>query len=304
MKHFRTKFSAVIIALCAAFAVQSASAQTDSTGPTYTHWWLPDTASVNAPQIDDLFYLILWITSIVFVLVFALMVIFLVRYRHQEGRRAIYSHGNNRLEIIWTIVPALIVLFLGIISQSVWSEIKSDAPEKPDLVITVKPRQFQWDVSYSGADGKFDTKDDITATNQVYVPKGKMVLVELMAQDVIHSFFIPEFRMKQDAVPGMVTRMWFTATKTGKLEIACAELCGLGHGRMRGYLNIMEPDEFDKWYADKQAEKAKQLAPPPAAAPAASASSADTTATAPAADSTTAAAAPADTAAHDSASGQ
>jgi cytochrome c oxidase subunit II len=272
--------------------------------PRYDTWWLPDASSTVAGPIDDLFYIILWITSAVFILVFSALIIFIIKYRHREGRRAVYTHGNNRLEVAWTVIPALILVFLAVISQSVWSDIKLDAPlADTSLVVSVMPRQFQWDIRYAGADGKFQTPDDITATNQLHVPMGRTVLLNMTAQDVIHSFFVPEFRMKQDAVPGMVTRYWFTATKSGAYEIACAELCGLGHYRMRGFLTVHPPEEFDAWYAAEIAKKAKQLTPPVVAAPPASAP-VDTTSGATSADATAAgaladsAAAPTDTAAH------
>ena len=156
MKQFR-KMPGAFIAAAAVLLTGTATAQTDSGGAggvaRYTEWWLPGSASTSVAPIDGLFNLILWITSITFVLVFVLLIYFLFRYRYKENRRAIYSHGNNRLEIIWTILPAVIVLWLGIKSQTVWAEIKNEVPASPDLVIDVKPRQFQWDVSYVGADG-------------------------------------------------------------------------------------------------------------------------------------------------------
>lgn len=216
----------------------------------YTDWWLPDQATEVAGRIDDLFYLILWLTSIVFVLVFVVMIYFLIRYRSRAGHKAVYYHGNTRLEIIWTVIPALIVIALGFMSRQLWAEIKSDAPsESTALVIDLKPRQFQWDITYPGADGKFGTPDDIATINELHVPVGKDVLLRMTAQDVIHSFFVPEFRIKQDAVPGMVTRAWFNVPEPGKFEIACAELCGLGHYRMRGYVTVHTQASNSPWVA-------------------------------------------------------
>lgn len=280
---WRATLAGVLGAILLIGSAGSAIAQ-DSTKkgltPKYTHIWLPDEATKVAGEIDAMFYDILWLTSVVFVLVFVVMIYFLIRYRSRPGGKAIYNHGNTRLEIIWTIIPALIVLFLGFYSKSLWSQIKQDAPTGSDvLVIDVKPRQFQWDIIYSGADGKFGTPDDITAINQMHVPVGHPVSLNLTAQDVIHSFFVPEFRVKQDAVPGMVTRYWFTAEKIGEYEIACAELCGLGHYRMRGYVIVMSQADFDKWYTEQKKAKAAELAPPPAAAPTAAAAPAADTAT-------------------------
>ena len=276
----------------------AATALAQKAKPKYDHYWLPDQATAAAGQIDDIFYLILWITGGVFVLVFFLMIFFLIRYRQRSGRRATYYHGNTRLEIIWTIVPALIVIALGFLSKSVWSQIKSEVPDaKTSLIIDVKPRQFQWDITYTGADGQFGTPDDITTINQLHVPANKDIVVRMTAQDVIHSFFVPEFRIKQDAVPGMVTQIWFNVPKPGAFEIACAELCGLGHYRMRGYLTVYDQAGYDAWYSGEMQKKAAQLAPPPAKpdTAAAAAATADTSASA-TADTAAAAATSADTA--------
>lgn len=270
----------------------TAAAESGKTVARYSTWWLPDQSSTVAAPIDDLFYLILWITSAVFAIVFVALIWFMIRYRYRSDRRAIYSHGNNKLEVAWTVIPALILVFLGIISQSVWSDIKQDVPgADTSLVVDVRPRQFQWDIRYAGADNKFNTPDDITTINQLHVPVNKAVVLNMDAQDVIHSFFVPEFRIKQDAVPGMITRFWFTATKTGGYEIACAELCGLGHYRMRGFLTVHQPADFDTWYAEEMAKKHKQLNPPPAAAdtsaaPVAPAAAADTVAASASTDTT------------------
>jgi cytochrome c oxidase subunit 2 len=250
----------------------------DTVKPKYTSWWLPDEGTLAAGKIDNMFNVILWVTGIVNILVFAVQIYFMFRYRYKPDRRAHYTHGNNKLEIAWTIAPALILVFIALFSAQVWSEIKMDAPnEATSVVVEIRPRQFQWDIRYQGADGKFGTPDDITTTSQLHAPVGKDVLILLSAQDVIHSFFVPEFRVKQDAVPGMTTRTWFKASKAGNYEIACAELCGLGHYRMRGFLTVHEAADFDKWYSDQMAEKAKELAPPPPAPAAADTAAAATT---------------------------
>jgi cytochrome c oxidase subunit 2 len=296
--RIRRIIAAIILAT---IPVGSALAQTpaDTVQPKYTSWWLPDVGTQVAGEIDNMFNVILWVTGIVNILVFAVMIWFMVKYRYNPNRRAHYTHGNNRLEIAWTVAPALILIFLAFFSADVWSDIKQEAPdESTALVVEVRPRQFQWDFRYSGADGQFGTPDDITTINQLHVPVGRDVLVKMTAQDVIHSFFVPEYRVKQDAVPGMTTRIWFKPEKVEKLEIACAELCGLGHYRMRGFLTVHEAADFEKWYGDQQAEKEKQLNPPPvadtAAAPAAPATT-DTSATA--TDTTAATSSSADTAA-------
>jgi len=113
--------------------------------------------------------------------------------------------------------------------------------------VRVEPEQFAWNAQYAGPDGVFDTADDVRVINDLHVPIGRPVLVSLKSKDVIHSFFLPNFRIKQDAVPGIVTHLTFEATKTGTYDIACAQLCGLGHYRMRGELTVDSQKDFDKW---------------------------------------------------------
>ncbi len=209
---------------------------------------LPEGVSSYSGRIDGLFRLILWITGIIFVIVEALLLIFVIRYRHREGRRAHYTHGNGRVEVLWTIVPAVICVVLALLSRRTWAEIKQQMPQDA-LAIEVTAEQFAWNIRYSGPDGKFGTADDIVTLNQLHFPVGRPVVVTLRSKDVIHSFFLPEFRVKQDAVPGMSTRIWFDAMRTGNWEIACAELCGLGHYRMKGFVTVETPEEFDKWLA-------------------------------------------------------
>lgn len=229
----------------------------------YDNFWLPSSNSTYAPKIDDMFNMILWITMIVFVLVEFGILYFLFKYRHKPERKALYTHGNNKLEIAWTIVPAVILVFLAIFSNSLWSEIRDPAKFPKDApVIRIKPRQFQWDITYPGPDGKFDTPDDVTTINQLYLAYDQPVQIKLQAQDVIHSFFVPEFRIKQDAVPGMQTAVWIHPTTMGDFNIACAELCGAQHYRMMGYVHIVSPDSLARWL------KSQAPAPEtPAAAP-------------------------------------
>jgi cytochrome c oxidase subunit 2 len=214
---------------------------------------LPEDVSTYGGQIDGLFRLILWITGIIFVLVEALLVFFLIRYRRREGRVPKYTHGSNRLEVIWTIVPAVICVFLAILSRRSWADIKQTMPREA-MNVEVTAEQFAWNIRYPGPDGKFETPDDVVTLNQFHFPVGRAVVVTLRSKDVIHSFFLPEFRVKQDAVPGMTTRIWFEATRTGNWEIACAELCGLGHFRMKGFVTVETPEEFDRWLAETARE--------------------------------------------------
>ncbi|KRT68319.1 MAG: cytochrome c oxidase subunit II [Candidatus Rokubacteria bacterium CSP1-6] len=209
-------------------------------------WWLPEDVSSYGKDIDFLFHLIYYITGATFVLVAAAMIAFLVLYRHKEGRRATYTHGNTTLEIVWTVVPTLILVVLTFLSVPTWARIKMQMP-KTDLTVQVNAKQFNWIVTYPGPDGKFGTEDDKTFDNEIHVPVGKPVKLVLKAQDVIHSLFLPNLRFKQDAVPGREIPAWFEATKTGKYEMPCAELCGFGHSGMRGWLFVHTPEDYQKW---------------------------------------------------------
>jgi cytochrome c oxidase subunit 2 len=130
-------------------------------------------------------------------------------------------------------------------------------PSQLDVLVTAK--QFEWNVTYPGTDGQLGTADDFTERNQMRVPVDRTVHVTLAAEDVIHSFFLPSLRVKQDAVPGMTIPVWFEATKAGSYVLGCAELCGLGHYRMRGTVHVLAEAEFDSWYG----EKALAAAPAP-----------------------------------------
>lgn len=211
--------------------------------------WLPENVSTFGGQIDYLFYLIYYITGAVFVLVTVLMVLFLFMYRGKEGRKAVYSHGNTALEITWTVVPALILVVLSFMSLATWGEVKIYAPPS-DVDVKVAGKQFNWEVLYPGPDGKFETEDDFTIENELHVPVNQVVHVQLTSRDVIHSFFVPSFRLKQDAVPGRDILVWFEATKAGKYELPCAELCGFGHSGMIGWVYVHTPEDYQKFLAE------------------------------------------------------
>jgi cytochrome c oxidase subunit II len=216
--------------------------------------WLPEDVSTFGGEIDSLFYLIYYITAVTFILVTVLMVVFLIMYRQKEGRRATYTHGNTTLEIIWTIIPAAILSVLSFMSVSTWAKVKRHAPDS-DFELQVTAKQFNWEVVYPGADHQFGTPDDVKFDNDLHVPVNKVVRVHLSSRDVIHSFFLPNLRLKQDAVPGRTILVWFEATKPGKYELPCAELCGFGHSGMKGWLYVHTPEEYAKWAAESLTAK-------------------------------------------------
>ncbi len=230
------------------------------------HWWFPQNASSFGGEIDNLFLLILYITGVIFFLVEITLVVFLVKYRKQEGRKATYVDGSTRAEIIWTAIPAVIVIFLGVFSQPLWSRIKDPANIPADAIVyDVTAKQFEWHFRYPGPDGKIDTDDDFEKRNELHVIVDRNYEVRLHSEDVIHSFFVPAFRIKQDAVPGLLIRAWFRPTRTGEYELACAELCGLGHYRMRTRVFVQTPEEFAAWQQTQVAPPDTTTAAPPAA---------------------------------------
>ena len=218
------------------------------------HWWLPPAASTFAGPIDGLFLAILIITGIALVVVEVGLVTFVVRYRSRPGRKAFYTHGSTRAEVIWTAIPAVTMVALGLVSNHYWVLIKDRKSVPPNAYrIGVHAKQFEWQITYPGADGKLGTSDDFTVRNQLHVPVNQPVAVELTSEDVIHSFFVPQFRLKQDAVPGMHIIAWFQATKTGEYELGCAELCGMGHYKMRSRVFVHTPEDFAAWMKQQAA---------------------------------------------------
>ena len=258
-----------------------------------THWMgLPALASAHGAQIDSL---IGW--THVFMLILFLgwggfFLYALVRFRRSRNPVANYtgvkSHVSNYSEIAVAVVEAILLFAFSV---PIWAaRVDRMPPENEALVVRVTAEQFAWNVHYPGPDGKFGrtdiklidvsanplgldrsdpaAKDDVTTLNQLYLPVNKPIIVRLMSKDMIHSFGVPEFRVKQDAVPGLTIPIWFVPdvttaemrTRTGnpefQYEIACAQLCGLGHYRMRGFVTVQSADEFQKWM-DAEVEKAK-----------------------------------------------
>lgn len=212
-----------------------------------THWF-PTAVSTYGAEIDGLFNIILVITGVIFVLVQTALIYFAVRYRHREGRKAFHIHSNLRAEAIWTVIPFLIVIYIAVISMGPWQRLRNvDRFPPAELEVVVAAKQFEWNVTYPGPDNVLGTDDDFTGRNLLHLPVDRVVWVHLVAEDVIHSFFLPDFRVKQDAMPGMRIPVWFEAMATGDYVLGCAELCGLGHYRMRGTVTVHAEDEFDRW---------------------------------------------------------
>ena len=218
-------------------------------------WFLPESFSTFGPDVDFLYYAILWVTGVIFVVTEALLVYFVVRYRRREGQKATYIHGSTKAEIIWTVVPSIAVLGLAFISIPSWNMMKNpDSVPSDALDYIVNAKQFEWEITYAGTDGVTGTADDISTINIMHIPVNQAVNITLRSEDVLHSFFLPEMRVKQDAVPGMDITVWFEATAAGAYPIGCAELCGNLHTTMGGTLNVYEPAEFEAWVASQSAD--------------------------------------------------
>jgi cytochrome c oxidase subunit 2 len=259
------RYWSLLFALAAIFAVGSFAY-----APFSPDWWLPNPLSNHhhvisafGREIDSLFVIILAITGIVFIGTQVVLVWVTYRYVDQkdaEGRpvrAATYFHGSQRLEVIWTIIPAAILVFIALYQMGTWASIKfrSAAPRVAPLA-EVTGRQFQWVIRYPGPDKKLHTEDDLFTVNDLHFVKDRTVLIQLKSSDVLHSFFLPQMRIKQDAVPGLTIPVWFDADTAGKYELACAELCGWGHYKMRGDVTVHETEaEFQQWLDEKVAEQ-------------------------------------------------
>lgn len=208
--------------------------------------WLPRDISEHGHAIDKLFMFILWLTGIVFVVTEFVLFYFMWKYNSKSNNQgAKHSHGSHSLEVVWTILPAATLLFIAIYQIEVWAEAKMRMPDIPPTA-EVTGRQFNWDFRYPGPDKKLHTRDDIVRTDgKLYLPVDEEILLKITSSDVLHSFFLPNLRVKQDVVPGMIQSMWFKATEEGDYDIVCAELCGWGHYKMKGRVFFLPRDKYN-----------------------------------------------------------
>jgi cytochrome c oxidase subunit 2 len=244
-------------------------------------WWLPAGASAAAAGIDHHFTTTFILMGIVFVAAQVALGYLVWHYRDRglSSSKVAYSHGNTTLEIVWTVLTTFLFVGLNLATYTLWAAERFDPAGANAVRVEVTGMQFAWYFRYPGPDGKFgatnpeledasaggeaalglDPKDpaskDDVVTGTMVVPVNREIEVILRAHDVIHSFFIPQMRFKQDAVPGLAIHMHFTPIETGDYEILCAELCGLGHYKMHGMLKVVSQVEFDKWLAAREAEK-------------------------------------------------
>jgi len=224
-------------------------------------WWFPENVSTYGGSIDWLFYLIMWMVGITFVGTEILLAYFVFKYGKQRSDKALCSHGNHKVEMIWTAIPAALLLVIAFSQMGTWADIKfassfpdgTDGPysvEEP--IAEVYASQCDWRVRYPDEDGDFDGADVIESPFEFVVPVDTDVVFNLKSRDVLHSFFVPNFRLKQDAVPGMTIPVWFNAMETGEYDLICAELCGWGHYKMAGRIRVLPQDEYDAWLASER----------------------------------------------------
>ncbi|MBI3863455.1 MAG: cytochrome c oxidase subunit II [Planctomycetia bacterium] len=252
MNRFWTIFYMVgAVAAVASFAVAPAMG-----------WWFPHPGQSLSPlgqQIDDLFYLILVITGVTFVGVQAALGYILWKYGGGNREKGIFTHGSHTLEVVWSIVPAGILLFIALYQMDVWARYRVKSRFDPQAIAhpiaEVTARQFEWRIRYP-APGKTlqDTPqfDDLYTVNDLHAPTGRPVVIRLKSEDVLHAFYLPQLRVKQDAVPGLVIPVWFQCDKVGEWDLVCAELCGWGHYKMRGQLTAQRDGDFQRYLIELQ----------------------------------------------------
>lgn len=243
-------------------------------------------ASVEGERVDSMLLITIAVTGVVFIITQILLFWFSYKYQEKENRKVFYFPHNSKLEVIWTVVPAIALTVLVVIGLRNWFKFTGDAP-KEALVVEITGKQFGWIFRYPGNDGIFGKKyyrnisdensntlgqiwddknnfDDVVTTQTMYAVKGKPLKLVIGSRDVIHDVGLSHFRMKMDAVPGIPTTLWFTpkyttkemAEKTGntnfQYEISCDQMCGNGHYSMKGVITIVTQQEFDEWLSKQK----------------------------------------------------
>jgi cytochrome c oxidase subunit 2 len=226
-------------------------------------WWFPAAISEHAPALDRQFLITIVVVGIAFTAAQIGLGYAVWKYRDTGSKsdRATYSHGSNRLEVLWTVITAVVFITLGLMGQSVWASLRLHDAPAGSYSVEVVAQQFQWNFHYAGKDGKYGRTDpqliddsalnfvgldaqdpaaaDDAVTAALVIPVNRPVELRLRSKDVIHNFWVPQLRFKQDLVPGMEIKVHFTANKVGKYELACAELCGQLHFKMKSYMLVV-----------------------------------------------------------------
>jgi cytochrome c oxidase subunit 2 len=214
--------------------------------------WIPLQASDQAERVDLLMWFVVWASVVIFTLVATFLIYSAVAFRAKEGDESDGPpvHGNTKLEVIWTVIPAALLAVMAVWAYLVLADNEALANDR--LVVEVTAEQFAW--SYRYPDGSVGSGD-------LHLPVDRQVELRMRSKDVIHDFYVIEFRVKQDVVPGITTRLIINPTREGTYQVICAELCGVGHGVMRSRVIVQSQDEFAAWLAGAQREVASQPAP-------------------------------------------
>lgn len=233
---------------------------------------LPRDVSADGHRIDWLIKITGAFTGVLFVIMCVWMALALIK--HNKDHKAEYDHGNAKKQVQFAATLSALIFF--VVDGNLWInstiDVNSvfwnfDAVEKdPNTVrIEVNAHQWAWDFRYGGGDKKFTTADDIVVMNEMRVPVDTPILLQLAAADVIHSFYLPNLRIKQDAMPGMVNKMWFKPTQVGEYDIGCAQHCGTNHYKMKGTLIVMSKEDYAKWEREASAIASRSYDPADAA---------------------------------------
>ena len=221
-------------------------------------------ASTFAGDIDQLFFGVHALIGFWFLLVQGMFFYLMYRYRYQEGVRTTYVTGKEKHLKRWITIPHALVLlcdvFIVIGAVRVWYDVKLQLPE-PDATVRVIGQQWAWVFQHPGADNELDTDDDIFTTDELHVQNDRTYHFQLQSRDVMHSFSVPEFRLKQDAVPGRTITGWFTPIKAGIWDIQCAEMCGVAHGIMRAAIHVESAEDHDEWMLQNTPSKSLVVLP-------------------------------------------
>ncbi len=236
------------------------------------YWWFPPSAASHGAALDGQFVITLLVTGVVFIAAQVALGYLLIRYKDKPGAQASHSHGSTKMEIVWTSATAILFFLMVLPGQSIWADLYIREAPADALQIEITGQQFAWNMRYPGPDGQFGrtspelmddsagnpvgldfedpaAQDDLVLPTMA-IPVDRPIELLLRSKDVTHAFFVRELRIKQDTVPGLMIPLRFTATETGQFEIACAELCGLGHHRMRSFIDVLSEADYRQWLAD------------------------------------------------------
>ena len=221
--------------------------------------WIPQQASEQSERVDTLMWFVVWASAAIFTLVAVVLVYSALRFRAAPGDESDGPpvHGNTKLEIVWTVVPTILLIVMATWAYLVLSDNEALASDR--LVVDVTAQQFAWQFTYPGSQ---------VGSGDLRVPVGRQVELKMRSKDVIHDFYVKEFRVKQDIVPGITTNLIFNPTRTGTFQVICAELCGVGHAVMRARVVVMQPADYEAWLAEAKTSVAALEAPSPPPAPA------------------------------------